>query len=225
MQPLGTIQAKSLPDGVYEALIDMLTWGELEPGASLSIDGLAQSLGISPTPVREALARLEATGLVRRAARRGYRVSPLMSQEQMIELADARLVLETGAMERAMRHTEELLPALEKAFRRHKDSANRILAPEYSGDHQALRQYFEDDWSFHEAVLEHCGNRYIAQAVNSLSFRVHRMRQTIGAGNTDAAAAVFEHRSILDAVRRGDAGSAVAEMRVHLSNLEIRVAG
>lgn len=223
-QSLDPIRAKTLPDDVYDALVDMLTWGTLKPGASLSIDGLAQSLGVSPTPVREALARLESTGLVRRAARRGYRVAPLMSQAQMSELADARLVLETGAMERAMHHVEELLPDLEKAFRNHERSAGKLLKPGNEETHQYLRQYFEDDWSFHEAILQHCGNRYIAQAVDSLSFRVHRMRQTIGAGSTDAAVAVSEHRAILEAVRRHDAAAAVEQVRIHLSNLETRVA-
>lgn len=223
-QPLGRLRTKTLPDDVYDALLDMLTWGTLQPDVSLSIDGLAQSLGVSPTPVREALARLESTGLVRRTARRGYRVSPPMSQEQMYELADARLVLETGAMERAMGHTEKLLPDLETTFQNHERSARELLEPGHNEIHKYLRQYFEDDWSFHEVILQNCGNRYIAQAVDALSFRVHRMRQTIGMGATDAAVAVAEHRAILGAVRRRNTAEAVEQMRIHLTNLETRVA-
>ncbi|WOP19097.1 GntR family transcriptional regulator [Raineyella sp. LH-20] len=220
---LGPIRAKALPDDVYDALLDMLTWGALEPGAPLSIDGLAQSLGVSPTPVREALARLEPTGLVRRTVRRGYRVSPPMSREQMYELADARLVLETGAIERAMRNVEALLPDLEEAYARHERSARDLLDPDRQPAHDDVRRYFEDDWSFHEAILKHCGNRYIAQAVDALSFRVHRMRQTVGIGVSDAGDAVPEHFAILEAVRAHDVAGAVEQMRIHLTNLEARV--
>lgn len=203
-------------------LLDMLSWGRFEPDAPLSIDGLAHQMGVSPTPVREALARLESTGLVRRTARRGYRVAPPMSHEQMVELVDARLVLETGAVERAMRRLETLRPALESAFIAHRDAAQGLSAAELD-DHQAVRRYFECDWSFHQAILDHCGNRYITIAVNNLSFRVHRMRQTIGSGSSDAQTAVHEHQVILDAVRAGDAAAAVEAMRAHLTNLELRV--
>ncbi|GAA2183107.1 GntR family transcriptional regulator [Brooklawnia cerclae] len=221
---LGPIRAKALPDDVYDLLLDMLTWGTLEPDAPLSIDRLAQSLGISPTPVREALARLEHTGLVRRTVHRGYRVSPPMSQAQMYELADARLVLETGAMERAMRNVEELLPDLEEAYENHAHSAHELLKSGNSGKHDLLRKYFEDDWSFHEAILAHCGNRYIAQSVDSLSFRVHRMRQAVGMGTTDATVAVPEHLAILEAVRKHDTAEAIEQVRDHLTKLGTRVA-
>ncbi|QGF23525.1 GntR family transcriptional regulator [Raineyella fluvialis] len=221
--PLGRIKAKALPDDVYDALLDMLTWGTLEPDTPLSIDGLAQSLGVSPTPVREALARLEPTGLVRRSVRRGYRVSPPMSQAQMYELADARLVLESGAIERSMRHADEVLPDLEAAFSRHERSAQELLEPGHENVHEYVRRYFEDDWSFHEAILNHCGNRYLAQAVDSLSFRMHRMRQTVGIGVSDVSVAVPEHHAILEAVRRGDTAGAVAAMRFHLERVRYTV--
>ena len=76
-----------LPDNVYELLVQELSWGDLAPGSPLSIDGLSRQLGVSPTPVREALARLEATGMVTREARRGYRVAPPMSDEEASYLA------------------------------------------------------------------------------------------------------------------------------------------
>lgn len=217
--------AGGLPDTVYDQLLDLLTWGNLPPDSGLSIDGLAAQLEVSPTPVREALARLEATGLVQRKARRGYRVAKPMSQAQMRELVDARLVLEMGTIARAMQHRNELLPDLEAAFKRHQKGAQRILNMTAEDNQQeAVRDYFADDWSFHEAILNHCGNRYLVHAVNSLSFRVHRMRQAIGSGVSDAEYALAEHLEILEAVRRGDTAGAVAAMERHLDKLDIRVA-
>ncbi len=221
---LGPIRSRALPDDVYDVLLDMLTWGELKPGSPLAIDGLARSLGVSPTPIREALARLEHTGLVRRSARRGYRVSPLMTPEQMAELADARLVLETGAIERAMKNVDQLLPDLEEAFARHQEAARAVSEPQSGLTHENLRRYFEEDWSFHQAILDHCGNRYIERSVNSLSFSVHRMRQTTGLGTTDAPIAVDEHERILLAVRNNDSDMAVSQMYYHLANVGSRSA-
>ena len=216
--------SRALPDTVYDRLLDLLTWGELSPESSLPIDGLAAQLGVSPTPVREALARLEATGLVKRKARCGYRVAAPMSQAQMRELVDARLVLEVGAVERAMLNFDELLPDLENAFERHKQSANRILNLSQSdNEREAIRQYFADDWLFHEVILNHCGNRYIVHAVESLSFRVHRMRQTIGSGVSDAADALLEHKKILEAARTKNPAAAASAMTMHLQKLCHRV--
>lgn len=216
--------ARALPDTVYERLLDLLTWGEFPPDSSLPIDGLAAQLGVSPTPVREALARLEATGLVKRKARCGYRVAAPMSQAQMRELVDARMVLEVGAVERAMRNPDELLPDLEEAFERHKRSADRILHLSKSdNEREAMRQYFADDWSFHEVMLSHCGNRYIVHAVDSLSFRVHRMRQTVGSGVSDASDALAEHQKILEAARTKNPAAAATAMKMHLQKLYQRV--
>ncbi|MGO4492762.1 GntR family transcriptional regulator, partial [Arthrobacter sp. 2YAF22_2] len=67
------VSRQVLADHVYEALLIALMDGRLEAGTPVSIDGMARELDVSPTPVREALARLESTGMVLRTALRGYR--------------------------------------------------------------------------------------------------------------------------------------------------------
>jgi len=217
------ISHKTLPDSVYEVLFEELSMGKWEAGTPLSIDGLASFLGVSPTPVREALARLEATGLVRREARRGYRVSPPMSRAQVIELVDARLVLETGSIERAMRHQPELVADLHTAYEAHVAAVHRLAETDESSEREALARYFAADWSFHSAILKHCDNRYLELLVESLGFRAHRMRQAIGSGVTDASVALKEHKEILDAVASGKADAAVDAMSAHLHRLLDRV--
>lgn len=210
---------RALPDDVYDALLDMLTWGTLEPDSALAIDRMARSLDVSPTPVREALARLEHTGLVTRTARRGYRVAPPLTAEQMAELADARLVLEIGALERAMNPGTGLVEDLSKALDRHIRSTDQLLSADPESTHDALKNYFIQDWEFHQVILDHCGNRYITRCVDGLHFSVHRMRQTVGIGSTDAPIAVTEHRAVLDAVKTGDKDVACNALTNHLTNV------
>ena len=100
MKPL---ERKVLRDTVYESLVDMLMSGTLAPGASLSIDGLASGLAVSPTPVREALVQLERTGLVFREPLRGYRVAPLLDTDQVAQLCDARAIVEPCGLGRSKR--------------------------------------------------------------------------------------------------------------------------
>src|SRR5690625_2725032 len=116
--PERRLDRKVLRDDVYDELLERLLGGQYPSGTSLSIDGVARELGVSPTPVREALAQLEHTGLVSRAALRGYRVAPPLSERQMAELVEARAVVELAAVERAAERTAELLPALQAAHER-----------------------------------------------------------------------------------------------------------
>ena len=216
------IPARGLTDDVYDTLLDMLTAGVFEPDAPLYIDRLARSLQVSPTPVREALARLESTGLISRTTRRGYRVAPPMSATQMRELVEARLVLEAGALERALEDKEALVADLRSAWERHRAEAEKFSDPTLVFDVQAVHEYFEIDWSFHQAILDHCGNRYINRSVNALSFSVHRMRQTIGAGATDAPIAVAEHAAILRALEEGRDEDVLDALASHLRNVAAR---
>lgn len=213
---------RSLPDAVYDALLEMLMNGDLPAGTPLAIDGISNQLNVSPTPVREALARLESTGLLERQARRGYRVSAPMSLDAMQELVDARMVLELGALERALRTHDALAEALRAAHVRHEEIGNRLLAEEGVLDPATVREYFERDWAFHQAILDHCGNRYLEKSVNGLSFGLHRMRQTLGVGQSDADVAIAEHRVILEAVERKDDKAALRALRKHLRAIQER---
>lgn len=74
---------------------------------------------------------------------------------------------------------EALLKGLEHALARHNTSGARLTGPNADFNHANEKEYFEDDWAFHEAILANRGNRYIERAANSRQFHAHRMRQTI----------------------------------------------
>jgi DNA-binding GntR family transcriptional regulator len=219
---------RALRDGVHEAVLEMLLDGGVEPGSPLSIDGLARQLGVSPTPVREALVNLEHTGLVTRAALKGYRVAPPLSAEQMAELVEARAVVELAAVERAAKHSTTLLPQLRAAHGRHLDAVQELARS--ADDPQSrtaahMRHYFDADWGFHVEIMRASGNRYLLQMLEGMGVHVHRLRQSVGHGVSDAEAALYEHAEVLRALEAGNAEQAVAAMRRHLEGVRSRATG
>jgi DNA-binding GntR family transcriptional regulator len=97
-------QSQVLSERVYRAVLQMLAQGSLRRGAALRIGVLSKALAVSPTPVREALARLAASGLIAHEARKGYRIAPPLNAEQLKELMDARRLIEVGAIGHACRN-------------------------------------------------------------------------------------------------------------------------
>lgn len=190
--------------------------GRLMPGDAVSIDGTARDLEVSPTPVREALARLEHTGLVQRAALKGYRVAPLSSAAEMAQLMEARLVIEpvnTRLAGEVM--TPETLAALEQSI---EDLSTAPRGPSFA----EFRDYFDADERFHRLIAENAGNPFLLAAYNALGGQVQRFRLFSGVGITDADSAIAEHRAIFEAFRAGDIEGAAAKMTEHVSNVRAR---
>jgi DNA-binding GntR family transcriptional regulator len=204
----------------------MLLDGRAAPGESLAIEGLARQLGVSPTPVREALVQLEHTGLVSRAALKGYRVTPPLSPSRMSELMDARDVIEVAAVRRAMPVGQHVLEELEKVSVQHRTAAQRVLAIQRRHSDRpswaTLRTYFTLDWDFHRVFLRNCGNPYLLELAEFLAPHVHRLRQCVSGGVSDVEKAVAEHALILEAAREGDPQSTAAAMHNHLSGVRAR---
>jgi DNA-binding GntR family transcriptional regulator len=219
-----TVQRRGLRDDVYALVLDMLMGSSIAPGTRLSIDGIARHLGVSPTPVREALIQLERTGLVTREALKGYRVAPPMTPTQLDALFDARLVLEVGTVELATRDATAVLPRLEAALKEHERVAYEIrrAAEDQPLPMDALRSYFAADWAFHQVFFDATKNPFLLDMSEAISTRAHRMRQTVSSGVTDAADAVKEHTAIVEAFRSGNAREAAQAMRSHLDKVRVR---
>jgi len=217
------LERRGLRDRVYELVLDMLMSSDIEPGSRLSIDTVARDLHVSPTPVREALVQLERTGLVTREAHKGYRVAPPISDGQLEALFDARLVLEGGATGLAAQHAETLVPLLEEALIEHRAVAERVQAASAHGDIPVdmLREYFEVDWKFHHEIFQSTNNPFLIDMSEAISTRVHRMRQTLSSGVTDAGDAVLEHSAIVAAFSAGS-NAAAAAMRDHIEKVRGR---
>ncbi|WIB32925.1 GntR family transcriptional regulator [Curtobacterium sp. MCSS17_005] len=217
------IMQLGLRDRVYDRVLEVLMGHDVEPGMRLSIDGLARSLGVSPTPVREALVQLERTGLVTREANKGYRVSPPLAGDQLEALFDARLIVESGAVELAARGDvdglrERLAAALDEqaAVAAEVASVGAAHAPE-----ELMARFFRSDWQFHQLIFDATRNPFLEEMSEIITTRVHRMRQIVEGGGDDTDRAVQEHRAILEALA-ADPTSAVAAMRLHIDAVRLR---
>jgi DNA-binding GntR family transcriptional regulator len=212
---IGVVASRQmLADHVYDEVMVALVDGRLQADEPLNIDALARNMGISQTPVREGLARLEATGLVVRAALKGYRVAPLFSEEEVHELMEARAHLEPeNAFRACAAGSKTLLAALAQSIDELRNSHK---------DPGAIKSYWEADERFHRLIAEGAENRFLLSAYRALGGHVQRFRLFGGQGVNDADHAIAEHSAILEAFAAGDPAAARHHMAAHLESVTQR---
>lgn len=206
----------SLVDQVYERLMELLLDGTLDSGDPISIDGTARHLGVSPTPVREALARLESTGNVVRVAMRGYRVPDMPDAKEIGDIMDARLLIEPRLAELACaRANPQLMAALSGAIE------EQERAP-HTADAAAIGKYHRADERFHRLIAEYADNSALVRAYDALGGHGQRFRLFKGVGVRDSACAIAEHREILAALQRGFGPEVYRVMHDHIGRVKER---
>jgi DNA-binding GntR family transcriptional regulator len=207
----------ALRDTVHEAILEMLLEEHLEPGAPLRIDTIAKTLDVSPTPVREALVQIEATGLITRTALKGYRVADPLSRAELGKLMTVRILLEPVATREAFEaHGESLGVDLARVLARQRSAASD------ADTDPGLRAYLRADIDFHDVILNHSNNVYLQRAVQSLGAHFHRFRD-LDHGRSDAVEAIPEHQRIVDSFIAGDADAAERAMLDHLNAVAQRI--
>ena len=194
--------------GCYQQLITRIQKGLLKPGDYLREQVIAEELGVSRTPVREALRRLESDGLVISEPRFGMVIRDL-SYAEVVELYEIREVLERTAAQMSARvitaielqELELIQGAMEKA--RHDSQEMAVL-----------------NHAFHVAVLNSAKNRYLWKALES----VQKAMLILGPSTMEfperADTAIEEHRLLLEALRARDVEKAERVMGEHLTNAQ-----
>lgn len=214
----GRARQKPLADRMHEVLLGQFMDGTRAAGETLNIGQLTRELGVSQTPIREALARLEHTGLVIREALKGYRVAPHLSEGDISKLMDARLVLEPAlTYEAARRTTPEFLAELLGTV---EDLDQSVELADMNADD--FRQYWASDDRFHSLIASQSGNPFLETAYRALGGQIQRFRLFSKLGNTGAEFAAIEHREIYIALVSGNAEGATDRMRAHIQNAKDR---
>ncbi len=195
-----------LVGGAYERLKDDIRSNRLPPGFQAPEPEIAERLGMSRTPVREALIRLEAEGLVELIPRRGARVMPI-TREDMREIYDILTALEPeAAAQLAERHpdTATLQPLVDATA----DMETALAAED-------LDAWADADDRFHRKLLDLQGNKRLQGFVEELFDQAHRARIVTLRLRALPVQSTRDHRDVLEALAAGDAGQARNIFRIH----------
>jgi DNA-binding GntR family transcriptional regulator len=200
--------APSLVEGAYAALKAAIRENVFPPGHRATEADIARQLGMSRTPVHEAIIRLQAEGLVQVLSRRGVLICPI-SAEDIREIYDVLIAVEGMASALLAQ-----LPAFEAAAAAEALDAETALM-EQALDRGDLLAWAAADERFHELLTELCANRRIARVAATVRDQSHRARlYTLHLRQTPTTSAK-EHREITKAIRAADAAGAEAAARAH----------
>ncbi|MFD5114466.1 GntR family transcriptional regulator [Streptomyces sp. NPDC058220] len=212
----GTPRRQALADTAYDTIRQRLVDHDIEPGSKMNINTLAQELAISPTPLREALARLEAEGLVVKRSLAGYTAATLLSSRSLGELFEVRLLLEPTAAAHAARQISEadLLQLAEQL------AEMRTAAQDFRS-RSTLLLYMHHDSVFHDRIARLSGNAFLRATLGRLHAHTHQYRLSFREGWAEETCG--EHERILEALREADEETAFARMRTHLRRAHTRL--
>ena len=199
-----------LRDVVFKTLRQAILTGELKPGERLMEIHLANKLGVSRTPIREAIRKLELEGLVIMIPRRGAEVAEI-TEKSMKDVLEVRKALDILAVELACeRITEE-------------DKEKLLLACQEFEEAVKIGNFAmiaKTDVMFHDIIVEATGNVRLVQMVNNLAEQMYRYRFEYIKDASQHERLVEEHRNIYEGVIRGDKETAVTASGTHIDNQE-----
>lgn len=205
-------------DRAYTQLRDEIMSAVLEPGSVLTEVEQSERLGVSRTPIREALNRLHADGLVTAHRGRGMTVTAI-SMHVADELFDIRLAVEPLAVHRAaasVRDGETVQTGTREAFR---DLAQRFREAEEQwgqSDQPAVEDYYELTQRLDQAVDAACVNPYLVQILAGLRLHLARLRRLSQHDPARLAASAGEHARVAESIADGAPELAEAASRFHL---------
>jgi len=207
-------EVSSLGDDAYSWLVTAITSFQLPANAQLSESRLAQEIGVSRTPVREALRRLESEGLVRRGDNNRFTVS-LLTIKELDDACDLLILLDTYLFTRASEAMSgEDMDALQSMAEDMIVAANR-------GDSEA---WAKADTGFHEVILKAADNPTVADIARVTRRRIQRFWNRSMETSSRLPSCSQEHREIAEAVARGDREEVARTVTHHIDHMRSSVA-
>ncbi|MBR3642021.1 MAG: GntR family transcriptional regulator [Parasporobacterium sp.] len=195
-----------LRDIVFKTLREAIITGDLQPGERLMEIKLANELGVSRTPVREAIRKLELEGLVIMTARKGAEVAPI-NEKDLKEVLEIRKALESLACELACKNIKD------SDIRKLRTINGEISAAIESDD---VDRITTKDVAFHETINEITDNRRLVQMLHQLKEHIYRYRFEYIKEMKNKKIIVDEHERIIDSLAAKDAERASREIKLHI---------
>lgn len=201
-------RASGLVDDVYGRIREDIMSLKIPPNTRISVDSMVRELGVSQTPIREALSMLEAHGLVTKQRFIGYCTAPTLNRKQFEDLFEIRLLVEPYAAGRAAERMSDkaLIDLCGLALEMNPDQATRSRA--------LYDQFADQDAHFHEQIARGSGNDLIADSLSRLHIHLHIFRLRFHREVTNEAFA--EHTLVTRALQQRDPAQAEAAMRAHI---------
>lgn len=197
-----------LRDVVFNTLRQAILTGELKPGERLMEIHLANRLGVSRTPIREAIRKLELEGLVTMIPRRGAEVAQI-TEKSMSDVLEVRRAMDVLCVELACeRITEEELAQLKEAC----GYFEQVVRT------KDVKQIAQADVELHDIILQATGNQRLIQLVNNLSEQMYRYRFEYIKDFSQHERLVEEHRIIYESLVGRDKERACEAAKVHIDN-------
>jgi len=200
------IESPNLRDRVYDILKKSILFQEIPPGEKIDEEAIAKQLGVSRTPIRETLCRLENEGIVKIVPRRGAFVVK-HSREKITEILMVREALEGFAARLAVDHingqTLDQMKSLLKDFTE-------------SNIRDRSKEYVQADLEFHNLIIKASENNLLFNIMNTLNDHVQMLRLQTAALEGRPEQSLVEHFNIIEALEKKDPSSAESLMREHI---------
>ena len=197
-----------LRDVVFNTLRQAILKGELKPGERLMEIALAERLGVSRTPIREAMRKLEQEGLVVMIPRRGAQVANI-TEKDLNDVLEVRIALENVAIEKACARMTE-------------DEMSRLWLAAKEFEHTIaegnLVKLAEADVAFHEIIYQASDNKRLIQVLNNMREQIYRYRVEYLKDEETRNLLVKEHEEIYEAIRNRDVKQAQEISYQHIEN-------
>lgn len=199
-----------LRDVVFNTLRQAILKGEMEPGERLMEISLANKLGVSRTPIREAIRKLELEGLVNMIPRKGAVVASI-SEKDMRDVLEVRITLEELAVKLAIKNMEDAdIDMLKKAGQVFE---NAVISHD-------IVNIVEADVAFHDVIYNKTNNSRLIQIINNLREQMYRYRLEYVKDARTHSILINEHNDIIECLKRRDVEAAKAAVREHIGNQE-----
>lgn len=202
------LNVKSLKEQVYEYLREQMRKGEILPGSAIDMEETSKKLGVSKTPLRDALLQLE--------------------MEEFVTIRPRRMIVVNTLAEKDIRNYYEIIGALEsmallKAFDQLKPSDVERMQALNDGMREAIAAndfdlYYEKNLAFHNVFLGRCGNDNLVKLVNSMKKRLYDFPRAKGFVKEWEESSILEHQALIDLIRTGRSQAAANHIRdIHWS--------
>ena len=199
-----------LRDVVFKSLREAIIPGQLQSGERLMEIKLSEKMGVSRTPIREAIRKLEQEGLVIMRPRRGAEVAPI-DEKNLREILEIRKALEslTGRLASSKASVDDI-----------RNLTNINTAMKRAVDMGDVEMMTEKDVDFHETITRIAGNDHLSEMIDMIREHLYRYRLAFIKGLSDRSVLIEEHAKIIEAIETGDGVGAGQFIVLHIGRQE-----